>query len=256
MLKTIMVMPDLHAPYHSKAAWRLFLKCVDTVKPDFFVNIGDFVDTHVMTRHVKDPERENLLRKELAKPRAMLRDLEYHLHNANPRVAKIWTLGNHDTWLDKRIAEKMPELSGLLSIPSLLDVTKKGEGRQNWELVPYGQHIRIGKLYISHEFGHAGKNCGRDTLLAVGDNVCFGHSHRASVTYGGTALGQTHVSLNVGWLGDPKAATYAHQAQKARDWQHGFGLIYLEPNGVVHAHFVPFIGNHCVIPQKPTLVRA
>lgn len=246
-LKTIMVLGDCHMPYHDKAAWRLFLKCLRILKPDVFVNIGDFVDSHAMSRHTKDPNRETLFRKELEQPKYAVSFLEAELP---PGCRKIWTLGNHDMWLENRVREKMPELEGMLTIEKELRLREHG-----WEVVPYGQAVKVGKAHFSHEFGHSGKNCGRETLAAVGDNAVFGHSHRASVIYGGTALGTPHVALNVGWLGDKKSATYAHAVQKNRDWQHGFGLIYMQPSGVVHAHFVPFIKGTAVLPTKPVVVR-
>ena len=243
-LKTILVLPDVHAPHHDRAAWRLFLRIVDLVQPDIFVNIGDFLDSHAMSRHVKDPEREALFKRELRLPKRMLADLNGRLPVG---CRKIWTLGNHDIWMERRVAEKLPEAHGMLTI-------EKELGLDDWEVVPYGEHIQVGKMYFSHEFGHAGKNCGRETLLAVGDNACFGHSHRASVTYGGTALGTPHVSLNVGWLGAKKSAKYMHAAKKNRDWQHGAGLIYVQPSGVVHAHFIPFIKGRAVVPTKPVVL--
>lgn len=244
--KTLVIMPDVHAPYHDRGAWKRFLRCLEVIKPDIFVNIGDFIDSHAMSRHVKDPRREALFRKELILPRRMLRELDDVLPQQSRR---LWTMGNHDIWMERRVAEKMPELEGIFTIDNLLDLSEHG-----WEVTPYGQSVKVGKLNLSHDYGYSGANAGRSTLLAVGDNAVFGHSHRASVTYGGTALGVPHVSMNVGWLGDKKAATYAHQTQKNRDWMHGFGMAYLMPNGNAHCHFVPFIGGKAVIPTAVEVV--
>lgn len=236
--------PDLHAPFHHRPSVALAFKILDYVAPKLFVQIGDFNDNNVASRHKKDPNRESLLRKELQIPIALRAQLDERLRLAKCK-RKMITFGNHDMWIEQRIDEETPWLNGLLTYDNLM-----GFGENGWETIPYGEHATVGKLHLSHEFGHCGLNAARDTLKAVGGNSIFGHSHGAAVVYGGDALGVKHVSANIGWLGDPTKAKYMHKVKKNRNWMHGVGLAHFTSRGDVHMQFIPFINGVAVVDRK------
>lgn len=55
LYQCIVVMPDLHAPYHHRHALA-FMKAVrDKYQPDLVVNLGDETDKHAMSFHDSDP---------------------------------------------------------------------------------------------------------------------------------------------------------------------------------------------------------
>lgn len=242
-MQRIWVVPDVHVPYHDKKAWALALQVLRSYPADVLVVIGDFLDLYCMSDYLADPNRPNNLLKEVRHGSAMLKELRNTVkHNGRA----IYCIGNHEERLVKRVRDKLPALEGSIGLNTILDLSK-------WETVAYGKALRIGKVWFSHDFGAAGSNAGRATLLAVGDNCVFGHSHRGGTTYGGTALGTKHVALNVGWLGDPKHAEYMSDTAKNRDWIHGLGHILMEKNGVAHAQFVPFLNGRAVV--DGTLIR-
>ena len=54
--KSVLVISDLHIPYHHPDAFK-FLKALKTkYKPDHVVNIGDELDMHAMSMHDSDPD--------------------------------------------------------------------------------------------------------------------------------------------------------------------------------------------------------
>jgi len=56
MHKKILVISDLHIPYHHKDSFS-FLKAIKKeYKPDFIVNIGDMLDFHAINMHTHDPD--------------------------------------------------------------------------------------------------------------------------------------------------------------------------------------------------------
>lgn len=55
VFRRILVMPDLHAPYHHKDALAFMRRVRDTFKPDLVVNLGDEADKHAMSFHDSDP---------------------------------------------------------------------------------------------------------------------------------------------------------------------------------------------------------
>ena len=56
MYKRVLVISDLHIPYHHKDSFS-FLKAIKKeYKPDFAVNIGDMLDFHAINMHTHDPD--------------------------------------------------------------------------------------------------------------------------------------------------------------------------------------------------------
>ena len=57
-LKRILIIPDVHAPYHDKKAWALVMKVAHAFKWDKVVCLGDFFDCYAISSYRKDPRRE------------------------------------------------------------------------------------------------------------------------------------------------------------------------------------------------------
>lgn len=239
-LKKVLVLSDLHAPYQDQKAFNLFLEVGHSIlkDTDVLVTIGDTLDFFSVSSHPKPLDRKTNLGSEIEAGKICLRALE-----RLPPKRKIFLEGNHDRRLANYVRDKAPELYGLVGLKQILDL-------KAWEFVPYHDFIRVGKMAFTHDVGRSGANAARQSLNDFGGNLTFGHSHRGSVVYGGTVKGETHVCLNVGWLGDLKYIDYIHKAKANRDWQHGFGLVYVQPNGNCHAQFVPVIAGRCVVEGK------
>lgn len=54
--RSIVVMPDLHAPYHHKHALAFMTLVRDKFQPDLVINLGDEADKHAMSFHDSDPD--------------------------------------------------------------------------------------------------------------------------------------------------------------------------------------------------------
>ena len=56
MHKSVLVISDLHIPYHHKDAFA-FLKAIKKeFKPDTVINIGDLLDFHAISMHEHNPD--------------------------------------------------------------------------------------------------------------------------------------------------------------------------------------------------------
>lgn len=239
-LTKILIVPDTHVPYHDKNAWNLCLKAAKAWKPDKLVIIGDFADCYSISDHRKDPSRLANLASEIV---AVNVELDRVQALKVPNV--VYVCGNHEQRFERYLADRAPELFGTSDMQTLLRISERG-----WKWVPYQKWFRYGKLAFTHDLGHAGKNCARDSLNSFGGNIVIGHSHGASVVYSGTVEGERHVAMNVGWLGRADEATYLHSA-KQREWQHGFGIAHMDKKtGHVWCSFVPIIGKTCVVDGK------
>ena len=56
MHKSILIISDLHIPYHHKDSFEFLKEIKKEFKPDFVVNIGDLLDFHAINLHTHDPD--------------------------------------------------------------------------------------------------------------------------------------------------------------------------------------------------------
>lgn len=73
--KKILVISDLHIPYHHKNAFEFLKEIKKEYNPDFVVNIGDLLDFHAISMHSHDPDLSSA-GDELKIARKYIRELE------------------------------------------------------------------------------------------------------------------------------------------------------------------------------------
>jgi len=236
-MKKLFFIPDAHIPYNDKAAWKVVIKSIKQFQPDILIILGDFADCFSVSSHDKSPARKTLLHKEIDSVREHLEQLE----ELNVK-RKIYVAGNHEQRLERYITQKAPELFGLVDIPELLKLKEN-----KWEYIPYKSHVCIGMLAISHDYGSAGQTAHRTANQRLGVPVVIGHTHRAASITRKTFHGKHMQSAMFGWLGDPKAVDYLHQAQAQTNWPTGFGIGYLLKSKEVILHQIPIIRNTAIV---------
>jgi predicted phosphodiesterase len=242
-LLRVLIIPDVHVPYHCPLAWNTALAVGRGWRPDVGVILGDFADFYQVSQYAKDPKRKIPFDQEVT---LVLEEMERFAALRIPRV--IACEGNHETRFSRMMANDNPALSGVPGIASdarqLLDVQK----RFGWEWVPYGHHASVGKLNFMHDAGHAGMYAAKQSVAAFGASIVFGHTHRAGAHYESTVNGDRHVGWTMGWLGDPECIDYKHRARVLRENQHGIGLAYVEEStGLFWVHFAPIISGRVVV---------
>lgn len=227
---------DWHPPYHDDVAMAVLFAAMRHLSPDVVVLMGDCVDCYSCSRFSKDPGRSNSLLDEISVANDLLDQV------TAPRVHYLE--GNHEHRLRRVIADKAPELYGLLEMRTLLKIQERG-----WTWTDYmADSVRIGKMSFRHAAGGCGKYAGHRALADYGGNVTFGHTHRGSCIYQSTVHGEHRVSLNTGWMGDVEAVDYRFLEEARRDYQHGFGLLYIgEETGDVFAQFHPIVNGTCEV---------
>lgn len=236
-LKRILFVPDTHAPYHDKKAFALMLKAARKFKPDVVVVQGDFADFYAVSGHDKDPRRAQNLDYEVGVVKERLRELTA----LNPE-RKIYVCGNHEDRLERYLIQRAPALFGTVKVPEVL-----GLRESFWEFVPYKRSLKLGKLNLTHDTGTAGQNAHRQAMDTFQGSVTIGHTHRMEYTVKGRAEGAGQVGAMFGWLGDFDSIDYMHRMQAKRNWVHGFGIGFMEPNGVVHLQPIPIVNGKCVV---------
>lgn len=212
--------PDTHLPFEDQAAFALMLKIIKHMKLDYLVILGDFLDCYSISDHDKSPARKWLFAEELEYANDFgLDEIDRAL---KPKCRKIFIEGNHEDRLCRKI-QKDPSLYGLITIPDKLHLKKRG-----WEFVNYRDFIKIGKLCLTHDVGHAGKGAHHQTLGVFPQFNCgIGHTHRVGFSVTGDAMLESHQTVQCGWLGDFKQMDYAHRIKMMAEWHLGLCPFYM-----------------------------
>jgi hypothetical protein len=231
----VLLLPDIHTPFHDKHAWALACAFARAFEPDTVVQLGDWIDCYTVSDHDKDPRRVHQLEDEAKEVRAQREELE-----ALPSVQRlIRTRGNHEWRFTSHLLQKAPALLSSVSLDGIC-----GWDNGKWRNVPYLSHGMLGKLAITHcaDKHVYGAGAVRSAATMFNASVAFGHTHRLGLEYFGDILGRRHVSVSLGCLADIAAADYASVAQK-RFWTLGFGEMYLTRDGRFTLHPLPIVGN-------------
>lgn len=237
-LERVLFIPDTHAPYHDKRAWKLVMEVGGWFKPDILVHLGDLADFYKVSAHSKDPDRTLSFRDEVEQTRSLRAEMD-----ALKAARKIFIEGNHEDRLTRYLADKAPELFGFVTTDSLLELTANG-----WEFVPYRQSAKIGKLHLTHDVGSGGKYSTARALETFQHSVAIGHHHAVQYQVAGDATGNYQVGAQFGWLGDINKVDYMHRVKVCRLWSLGFGVGYLHPpTGIVHVVPVPIVKYSAVV---------
>jgi predicted phosphodiesterase len=237
-LESVLIIPDTHIPYEDARAWDLMMKVAKTFKPEQIVIQGDFPDFYAVSSHSKDPDRKSNLEWEVAAVKKRLDEVD-----ALGAKTKHWIAGNHDDRLRRYLSDKAPELFGLVGIPQLFDLTKRG-----WTYTPYKEHRKIGRLYATHDVGTAGRFATYKALDTYQHSVITAHTHRMSYLVEGNSVGEYKLSASFGWLGDVNQVDYMTKAVARKNWTLGFGVGYLhKETGVAYLTPVPIVKYTVVV---------
>lgn len=219
----VLVMSDIHVPYHDRRALDAALALGDTFKPSVVLLNGDAVDFHSISRFVCNPEERDLAGEVKA-----IRELLAHLRARFHKARIIFKLGNHEERWWHYLWGKAPELLGcsFATIESVFDTAANGV-----EIVQDGRIILAGKLPILH--GHEWRggistpvNPARGAFLKAIACVMQGHLHRSS-EHSETTLEDRLISTwSTGCLCDLRPA-YA----RINRWNHGFATIEVSSSG-------------------------
>jgi predicted phosphodiesterase len=93
--KCVLVISDLHIPYHHKDAFAFLKEIKKAFKPDFVVNIGDLLDFHSISMHSHDGDLPSP-GDELSRSRLFVKELECMF----PEVTEVHS--NHSSLVYRR----------------------------------------------------------------------------------------------------------------------------------------------------------
>lgn len=144
----VLVLPDIHIPYHDVVALKTALQYGIKYKPTIVLLNGDTIDFYTCSRW---ETRQEL--RDLAGEVRATRDVLRVIRSLFPEARIIYKMGNHDERWEAYLRNKAPELIGMeeFKLDSVLQFSQ-----HNIEYVGDGRVIRIGTLNMLHGHEHKG----------------------------------------------------------------------------------------------------
>jgi predicted phosphodiesterase len=220
----ILLISDLHIPYHDIEAITIALDYGKKEKVNtIFVN-GDLIDFHGVSRFDKDP-RKRSVKQEFEAAKQFL----VELRKAFPTASIYWLKGNHDLRWEHFLEQKVKEI---WDDPYFYLEERLQLNEQKIHLLDDKVLVKAGKLSITH--GHhifkgifVPVSPARGAFLRSKQSVIVGHLHRASFHPETDLDGNVIGCWSTGCLCELKP-TYSPMVSNS---QHGFAHILVEKNG-------------------------
>jgi len=213
------------------------LKAGKAFKPDIIVHLGDLPDFYSISSYPKDPSRKLSLCDELDSANRCLDDLD-----KIGAKRKVYVAGNHCHRYDLFIKQS-PEV---FTVAKTFSEAMKFRNR-GWEYVPYKDHIKIGKVYYTHDVESGSRAHKFKALAKYQHSVITAHDHRIVYVVEGNAIGETRISAGFGWLGDVSAIDYRNKHLARTEWALGFGVGYMDASGVTYFTPIPIVDYSCCV---------
>jgi len=220
--KRVLLLCDIHVPYHNIAAITAMLHKAKEYKPDVIVINGDLFDFHGLSKYLKDPRKKNF-----AEEIQIGCDLMKRLQDVLG-CKIVFKLGNHDERYQHYLWMKAGEIAGLEDFELQHIINRRMDGV---ELVGDKRIIKAGGLNIvhGHEFvggGFAPVNVARGFYMRAKETTIGGHHHRVSVHTEKTASGKIIKTWSAGCL-----CELHPQYMPINSWSHGFATVDVDKDG-------------------------
>ena len=218
----ILLLNDIHLPYHDEEALTIALRWAYKRKPNLIILNGDTMDMYQASRYIKDRKLRDLAG-EIDITRDFLRQLREEFD-----CPVYFKIGNHEARWENYLKSVAPELLGIADF-ELRNVLRFGE--IGITEVKDKQIIKAGKLSIlhGHEFGHSvfsPVNAARGLYMRAKSSSIIGHHHQTSEHSEKDLAGNVVTTWSVGCL-----CGLSPEYMPYNKWNHGFAWIETEPNG-------------------------
>lgn len=241
-MKTMLIVPDMHVPYHCAKAVKLITKLIKEFNPDGIVQLGDALDAFQISTYSKCPSRRNTLADDIDDYKQILNEWSRHLKSG----ANIHLLeGNHEYRLKRFIASQARDLHGLIpDWPQLLAIdlrNKSGRHKWHWHNYTKWDSCKVGDATLLHGF-YFNQHCAATSLAKYKCNIIFGHTHRVQFVSDGT-----HYAASLGHLSNEIET--AHQPTPS-GWTQAVGLLHVDNIGKSTLDIIPIKNGKAVVYGK------
>jgi predicted phosphodiesterase len=221
--KRLLVLSDIHIPYHSIDALTAALDYAKNENPDAILLNGDTIDFFQLSRFCKEPKARSFAHELLA-----FKQFFEVLDHQFPQAKKYFKLGNHEERYNHYLWMKAGELEGVEEFKLEEIIKARAEGI---EVISDKRIIHAGELNIvhGHEFGgsiFSPVNIARGLFLRAKVSAMQGHNHQTSEHTESNMNGKITTTWSLGCLCELHPAYLP-----INKWNHGFSLVDIADNG-------------------------
>lgn len=209
MNEKVLVIGDLHFPFHCKKAYKNLLAIAKKLRPTHIVQIGDLLDQYVFSKYSRSLQVSPL--EEIEHGLQLATDMWAGLIKLSPSAKCYQLLGNHDVRMAKRITERMPELCEFFSHNDLYKFTGVNVCKSDRDFIEIEGVIYV-HGWLSKSIDHA-KFFGKPTV--------HGHRHRPCIEYDRKELW----SMDVGYMANRESLPLQYTSSKFTKWTTSCGIV-------------------------------
>lgn len=217
-IKKVLLLSDIHFPYHDVKALETALKYGKKEGIDaIFIN-GDMIDFYQLSFHEKDPRVTDI-----AEELEMARNFFAMLQKQFPKVLVYYIPGNHEYRMERYLRVKAPELLDMqeFKLDVLLRVREFGV-----HYIEHGTKCYFGKLLVEHGDkmkGSGGVNPARSLFAKLKRHAICGHFHRTSEATEKVYDGDVVVTYSTGCLCELEP-----RYMEVNNHNHGFAIVDMD----------------------------
>lgn len=220
--KRILILSDIHVPYHNIASITAAIQYAKKSKPDALLLNGDTIDCHRLSRFIKDPKKRNF-KLELDTFKALFDVFEKEL-----KCKIYFKIGNHEERYEHFLQEKASELVGIEEFEFENIIKARARGI---EIIGDKRPMKFNNLWGIHGHEYVGGitapvNPARGLFLKAKVSTFQGHNHQSSEHTEPTLTGKMITTWSLGCLSELHPAY-----MPLNKWNHGFAEVDLDENG-------------------------
>ena len=215
--KKLLVMSDVHLPYHDVPAISAAIEFAQNEDIDAILLNGDTLDFYSLSRFIRDPKARSFAHELL-----IFQQFIEALGQAFPDAKVYIKLGNHDERYQHYLWTKAGELDGVEEF-ELKNIIKKRAPEA--EVIGDKRIIKLGALNVlhGHEFGQSifsPVNVARGLFLRGKVSAMQGHNHQTSEHTESNMNGEITTTYSVGCL-----CNLTPGYLPINKWNHGFAIV-------------------------------
>lgn len=216
--KRLLVLSDIHIPYHSVNSLTIAFDWAKKQKPDAVLLNGDTLDFFGLSRYAKDPKKRSFS-SELESFKDFITILKKTFD------AKIYfKIGNHEERYEHYLWMKAGELAGIDDFELANIIKARAEGI---EIIADKRIMKAGELNIIHGHEYFGSfspvNIARGLFTKGKVSAMQGHNHQTSEHTEADMNGKITTTWSVGCLSELHP-----MYMPLNKWNHGFAFIEID----------------------------
>ena len=212
--------PNVVTPAH-----RAFIKFCKELKPSIVIMNGDVLDGTSISRH--PPQSWESYRPTLIEEIENCQERLSEIEASTPNAKHIWTIGNHDSRFESRLARMAPEYASVYGM-------QLSDHFPNWT---HCMSVWVNnKIVIKHRY-KGSIHATHQNAVNSGKTMVTGHLHSLKVTPF-TDYNETRYGVDTGTMADINSPTFNYTEDNPKNWRQGFVVLTIKNKHLVYPEVV------------------